>query len=70
MGGVHGVETVEPLLTFFLADGELLAPPVSPRRPGPGPQPVAPRAPKARARAAIAHVVWPNSPWQPLWPKG
>jgi hypothetical protein len=26
MGTGHGVETVEPLLTFFLADGELLAP--------------------------------------------
>ena len=26
MGGVHGVETVEPFLTFFLADGQLLAP--------------------------------------------
>ena len=25
MGGVHGVETVKPFLTFFLADGQVLA---------------------------------------------
>src|SRR5215470_7480814 len=38
MGSVHGVETVEPCLTFFLADGELLAPRPFPhvgRVPGP-----------------------------------
>ncbi len=38
MGGQHGVETVPPLLTFFLADGELLAPGSFPnvsRVPGP-----------------------------------